>query len=115
MITRRFQRSSIAVTTAADDSAPKFDFDYLADCNYKYIETSADRDGQDAVRCHISGHYFQPSEICAAFDHVSDLHGDHTEGEIDALAEAQRDAQFDYSDLLQEPAEETDNVEPASN
>jgi hypothetical protein len=49
------------------------------------------------------------------FDHVSDRHGDHTEDEVDALAEAQRDAQFDYSDLLQEPAEEIDNVEPASN
>jgi hypothetical protein len=46
---------------------------------------------------------------------VSDLHGDHTEGEIDALAEAQLDAQFDYSDLLQEPAEEIDNAEAAPN
>ena len=100
---------------AADDSAPSYDFDYLADCNYKYIETSADRDGRDAIRCNICGRYFQPSDISDAFDHVSDRHGDHTEGEIDALAEAQIDAQFYYSDLLQEPAEEVDNVEPASN
>jgi uncharacterized C2H2 Zn-finger protein len=79
------------------------------------METSADRDGQDAIRCNICGRYFQPSEICDAFDHVSDRHGDHAEGEIDALAEAQQDAQFDYSDLLQEPVEEIDNIEPASN
>jgi hypothetical protein len=34
-----------ALAPAADDSAPRYDFEYLADCNYKYIETSADRDG----------------------------------------------------------------------
>jgi hypothetical protein len=50
----------------------------------------------DAVRCHICGHSFEPSEICAVFDHVSDLDGDHTEGEIDG------------SDLFQESAEKTE-------
>jgi hypothetical protein len=34
---------------AADDSAPSYDFEYLADCNYKYIETSADRDGRNGI------------------------------------------------------------------
>jgi len=101
---------------AADDSQPQYDFEYLSDCEYKYIKTFADRDGQDVIRCDICGHYFQPSEICDAFDHVSDRHGDHTEGDIDALAEAPtEEAHFDYSDLLQETPDDMDDMEPASN
>jgi hypothetical protein len=94
MITDLWHRIRTALVPAPEQSHPTYDIGYLkTECNYKHLELFVERDDARLIRCNICGHYFEPSGIEVALDHVAESHGKHTADEINAIEEANREWQ----------------------
>jgi hypothetical protein len=101
MITEVIERIRTVLTPAPEPSLPAYDLEYLRECDYKHLEMFVERNGTKCIRCNLCGHYYAPTEIAVALDHVAS-HANHITDEIDALKQIEdEEVQFDYSDLLQ--------------
>jgi len=100
MITDLWHRIRTALTPAPEQSHPTYDIGYLkTECSYKHLELFVERDDARLIRCNICGHYFEPSGIEVALDHVGESHGKHTAEEINAIEKAKREWQLAGQEL----------------
>jgi hypothetical protein len=96
MITEVIERIRTALIPAPEPSLPRYDLEYLRECEYKHIEIFVERNGTQLIRCNICGRYHNPTEIDTALDHVAS-HSSHTADEIDALAKKENPAVLSVS------------------
>jgi hypothetical protein len=86
MLSDAWSRVRSALTPASTPDYPTYDIEYLADREYKHLELFVERDDMRLIRCNVCGHYFTPSGIEQALDHVA-AHDAHAADDLDALAE----------------------------
>ena len=86
MLTDDWIRLRSALTPASTAEYPTYDTDFLAECEYKHLEVVVERNDNRRSRCNVCGHYFTPSDIETALDHVAG-HDAHAADDLDALAE----------------------------